>query len=88
MLAPQPQIRLDHARVIRQFARRAVHVHLAVFQHIGVVSHLQRDMARQVRFVSGTYLAGASGGTSASMEGSSFIAGLSAAPMRVRRYCR
>ena len=44
--------------------------------------------ARQVRFVSGTYLAGASGGTSASMEGSSFIAGLSAAPIRVRRYCR
>ena len=57
MFAPQPQIRFNHARVIRQF-------------------------------VSGTYLAGASGGTSASMEGSSFIAGLSAAPIRVRRYCR
>lgn len=86
MFAPQPQIRLDHARVIRQFARRAVHVHLAVFQHIGVVGHLQRGTASA--FVSGTYLAGASGGTSASMEGSSFIAGLSAAPIRVRRYCR
>lgn len=49
MCAPQPQIRLDHTRVIRQFARRAVHVHLAVFQHIGVVGHLQRGAARQVR---------------------------------------
>lgn len=87
MLAPQPQIRLDHARVIRQFSRRAVHVHLAVFQHIGRMS-ATCSAARQVRFVSGTYLAGASGGTSASMEGSSFIAGLSAAPIRVRRYCR
>ncbi len=41
MLAGQPQVGLDHPRVIGQFGGRALHGDLTGFQHVGVVGHAQ-----------------------------------------------